>query len=139
MTPVIRGIRLVLVALVFALPACRAAPGEPGERTVHITIHFSRFFPDNVVVHPGEAVTFVVRNTDPIDHEFILGDRHVQRFYEKGTETFHTPKPGVMTVPADTTRVTTYLFPFQSGQLLFGCHVPGHYAYGMRGLVTISD
>jgi uncharacterized cupredoxin-like copper-binding protein len=33
--------------------------------------------------------------------------------------------------------VTTVTFPSQ-GSLLFGCHLPGHYAYGMRGVITIT-
>jgi uncharacterized cupredoxin-like copper-binding protein len=136
-----RSLRLALVgiALLVALPACRSASAEPGGgRTVHITIHFSRFHPDQVVVSPGETVTFVVENTDPIDHEFILGDGYVQRIHENGTEPSHAPKPGEMSVPAGTTRTTTYTFPNSDGHLIFACHLPGHYAYGMHGLVTIA-
>jgi len=105
---------------------------------VHITIHFSRFHPDRVVVAPGETVTFVVRNTDPIDHEFIVGDAYVQQIHEDGTEPSHPPKPGEMSVPAGTTQTTTYTFPTSDGHLIFACHLPGHYAYGMRGLITIA-
>jgi uncharacterized cupredoxin-like copper-binding protein len=126
------------IALLLALPACRAASAEPGGRTVHITIHFSRFHPDRVIVSPGETVTFSVRNTDPIDHEFILGDGYVQQIHENGTEPSHAPRPGEMSVPAGTTQVTMYTFPNGDGHLIFGCHVPGHYAYGMHGLVTIE-
>jgi uncharacterized cupredoxin-like copper-binding protein len=32
--------------------------------------------------------------------------------------------------------VTTWTFE-DPGDLIFGCHVPGHYAYGMRGTVTV--
>jgi uncharacterized cupredoxin-like copper-binding protein len=130
---------VVGVCLLAAMPACRAASAGPGgARTVYITIHFSRFHPDRVLVAPGETVTFVVRNTDPIDHEFILGDASVQRIHENGTEPSHAPKPGEMTVPAGTTQTTTYTFPESHGQLIFACHLPGHYAYGMHGLVTIQ-
>jgi uncharacterized cupredoxin-like copper-binding protein len=34
--------------------------------------------------------------------------------------------------------VTAYAFREEPGSLIFGCHLPGHYAYGMRGLVTIG-
>jgi uncharacterized cupredoxin-like copper-binding protein len=134
-----RGARLLIAAALLAVPTCRAATASPGGmRTVDITIHFSHFWPDHVVVSPGETVRFVVRNTDPIDHEFILGDEHVQQIHENGTELRHPPKPGEMTVPAGTTQTTTYVFPMSSPQLIFGCHTPGHYAYGMHGLVTIA-
>jgi uncharacterized cupredoxin-like copper-binding protein len=136
-----RRFRLALVGVALvgaAIPAYRIASAGPGERTVHVTIHFSRFAPSNVVAAPGETIRFVVQNTDPIDHEFIVGDRQVQRIHERGTEPLHPPKPGEMSVPAGTTQVTTYTFPSEPGSLIFGCHLPGHYAYGMRGTVTIA-
>jgi uncharacterized cupredoxin-like copper-binding protein len=135
-----RNPMLAVALILMALPACRQAEAKPeGDgRTVDVTIHFSHFEPDRVVVRPGETVTFVVRNTDPIDHEFILGDEQVQQIHEEGTEPIHAPKSGEMTVPAGTNQVTTYTFPARDGQLIFGCHLPGHYAYGMRGLVSIA-
>jgi uncharacterized cupredoxin-like copper-binding protein len=42
-----------------------------------------------------------------------------------------------MSVPAGTTRTTTYTLT-NPGTLIFGCHLPGHYAFGMRGLVTVA-
>jgi uncharacterized cupredoxin-like copper-binding protein len=135
------GPALVLVSVALlgaAIPAYRMASAGPGERTVHITIHFSRFTPTSVAVARGETVRFVVENTDPIDHEFIVGDRAVQSIHERGTEPLHPPKPGEMSVPAGTTQITTYAFPPDGGSLLFGCHLPGHYAFGMRGSITIG-
>jgi uncharacterized cupredoxin-like copper-binding protein len=133
-----RAALIGLAIIAVAIPAYRIASAEPGERTVHITIHFSRFTPESVVAAPGETIRFVVENTDPIDHEFLVGDRVVQRIHEKGTEPSHPPKPGEMSVPARTIQVTTYTFPSEPGQTLFGCHLPGHYAYGMRGVITIT-
>ena len=135
-----RNARLALVgiALMVAMPACRTASAGSGERTVHVTIHFSRFSPEHVVASRGEIIRFVVQNTDPIDHEFIVGNRQVQRIHEKGIEPFHEPRPGEMSVPAGTTQVTTYTFPPEPGSLIFGCHLPGHYAYGMQGAITIA-
>jgi uncharacterized cupredoxin-like copper-binding protein len=106
-------------------------------RTVEVTMHFSRFEPSALSATPGETVRFVIRNTDPIDHEFILGDRRVQRVHELGTEAVHPPRPGEVSVPAGATVETTYTFG-DAGALTFGCHVPGHYAYGMRGKVRIA-
>jgi uncharacterized cupredoxin-like copper-binding protein len=112
------------------------ARADEGVRTVDITIHFSRFSVASIPVATGETVRFVVHNEDPIDHEFILGDRTVQIAHEHGTQAYHAPSPGVMTVPAGQTRVTTYTFR-AAGPLIIGCHLPGHYAYGMRAPVTV--
>ncbi|MGZ8614590.1 MAG: plastocyanin/azurin family copper-binding protein [Actinomycetota bacterium] len=115
-----------------------ATPG-PGEvREVRIVIHHSRFNPGDVKVAPGATVRFVLENNDPIDHEFIVGDARVQLVHERGTEAHHPPKPGEITVPADATRSTTVTFPRSPRTTLFGCHLPGHYAYGMAGTIEIG-
>jgi uncharacterized cupredoxin-like copper-binding protein len=115
-----------------------AATARPTDGTVRITIHFSRFDPDAIEVEPGQTVRFVIRNTDPIDHEFILGTEHVQLVHERGTEAHHPPRPGEVSIPPGETVVTTYTFPDAGAPLIFGCHLPGHYAYGMHGTVTID-
>jgi uncharacterized cupredoxin-like copper-binding protein len=128
------------VALVAVWPAgSRAGGGEA--RTVVVTMHHSRFEPSVVRVEPGERVRFVLRNTDPIDHEFILGDESVQRRHEEGRERqHHGDVPGERSVPAGQEAATTYRFPAtRDGRALeFACHLPGHYAYGMHGLARVS-
>ncbi len=139
-----RRVRLTLAAGAFTLAALLLVAGLAGGRTptaqdvrtVHVTIHFSRFLPAQLRVAPGETVRFVIENTDPIDHEFILGDRVVQLFHERGTDALHDG-PGQVSVPAGTTVTTTYTFG-DPGRLAFGCHLPGHFAFGMRGTVTVG-
>ena len=141
-----RRVRFGLTAAAFGLSAVllagnlaagRTPAPPPGIRTVPITIHFSRFDPGSIAGAPGETVRFVIRNEDPIDHEFILGDDLVQRIHERGTEAVHPPKPGEVSVPPGTTVETTYTFE-EPGALTFACHLPGHFAYGMRGTVTVA-
>jgi uncharacterized cupredoxin-like copper-binding protein len=129
---------VLLTLVVGAAAATRGAAARATDGTVRITIHYSQFDPVDLVVEPGETVRFVIENTDPIDHEFILGDAEVQHVHEKGTEAHHAPRPGEVSVPAGETVVTAYTFPKTSGSLIFGCHLPGHYDFGMRGIVTIG-
>ena len=143
-----RRVRLALAAGVLGLAAVLLAAGlaagrkpaqiSPDGRTLAITIHFSRFDPGSIVAAPGETVRFVIHNTDPIDHEFILGDDRVQQIHELGTEAVHPPKPGEVSVPAGATVETMYTFG-GPGALTFACHLPGHFAYGMRGTVTVRQ
>jgi uncharacterized cupredoxin-like copper-binding protein len=90
-----------------------------------------------VHVRPGETVRFVLRNTDPIPHELIVGDQSVQDVHEAGTEAHHGDRPGEVSVAPGRTAVTTYRFE-TAGRLLFGCHLPGHWAYGMRGTIQVA-
>ena len=141
-----RTLRLLLVVALCGaatLVVVRAAGSRAGggERTVVVTMRHSRFEPAVVRVEPGERVRFALRNTDPIDHEFILGDDGVQRRHEQGREREHHGEvPGERSVAAGQEAVTTYAFPasLDGRALEFACHLPGHYAYGMRGKVTVQ-
>jgi uncharacterized cupredoxin-like copper-binding protein len=108
----------------------------PGEVSVTLTIHHSRFSADELKVRPGTTVRFVVDNQDPINHELIVGDQNVQLRHELGTEPAHPPRPGEVSVPPLTVATTT--FTFRGGPTItYACHLPGHFAYGMHGLVTV--
>lgn len=132
---------VALVLLVGAAAASRGAAARANDGTIRLTIHFSKFDPADLVVEPGETVRFVIVNTDPIDHEFILGDPAVQRRHEQGRERqHHGDVPGERSVAAGQEAATTYAFPFTlDGQALeFACHLPGHYAYGMHGTARVG-
>jgi uncharacterized cupredoxin-like copper-binding protein len=130
------GRRLVALSLVALAAACAPASATPSVRTVRVAIHYSAFSLASIDVDPGETVRFVVSNADPIDHEFIIGDEAVQIAHERGTEAVHPPRPGEITVPAGEMIETTYTFGARD--LIFGCHLPGHYAYGMAGAISVG-
>ena len=134
-----RRMAAIALAAGVALTGCAGAGAadEPAERTVEITVRHSRFSLDELRVRPGETVRFVLRNTDPIPHELIVGDQSVQDVHEAGSEAHHGDRPGEVSVAAGETAVTTYRFG-PAGRLLFGCHLPGHWAYGMQGTITVA-
>ena len=135
----IRRFILVLAIASIALSACAEEEKPKGDgQEVRVTIRDSRFVPDNFEFEAGTTVTFVVENTDPIDHEFLIGDEDVQRAHEEGTEPHHGAKPGEISIPIGETRSTTYTFD-EPGRLLIGCHLPTHYDYGMKGDITITE
>jgi uncharacterized cupredoxin-like copper-binding protein len=127
------------LTLAGGLTLLHTAAGQ-ATQTVVVTMHHSRFQPEVVRVAPGATVRFLLRNTDPIDHEFILGDEEVQRRHEQGREREHHGEvPGEVSVAAGAEAATTYTFPRGGpASLQFACHLPGHYAYGMRGVTLVS-
>jgi uncharacterized cupredoxin-like copper-binding protein len=127
-------LRAALLALL-ATGACNGATGRSG--TVEVTIRHSRFVPSHYEFGVGTTVTFVVENTDPIDHEFIVGDEQVQQVHEEGTEAHHGARPGEISIAAGETRSTTYTFD-EPGRLLIGCHLPTHYDFGMKGTIDVT-
>jgi len=131
------GASLTALAVLFTAVAVVLAATRPQPQTsVEIVIHYSHFQPSAVTVPAGVPVTFTIRNDDPIDHEWIVGDADVQQRHRVGTEVVHNSLPTEQMIPAGQTVVTTITFP-APGALQYICHLPGHEAYGMVGLVTI--
>jgi uncharacterized cupredoxin-like copper-binding protein len=115
-----------------------SAPLGPGLVTVDVGIHYSRFSFSTLQVRTGTLVRFLVHNNDPIHHEFIVGDASVHLRHERGTEATHPPVPGEVSVAPDDTGETFYRFD-RPGRYLFACHLPGHFAYGMKGWVVVES
>jgi len=129
------------LGLAFAAAAAIAAGALGRSRdpvVVPITIHFSHFEPAIVRVPAGVPITFVLTNTDPIDHEWIVGDAATHERHRTGTEPVHDARPTEISIPARSERRTTVTFAAGTGSELFICHLPGHEAYGMVGTVIVA-
>ena len=87
-------------------------PLGPGLVTVEVTTHYSQYSDvlDDLEVHEGTLVRFVVTNDDPIHHELIVGDDAVHAAHETGHEAAHPPVPGEVSVDPGETGLTTYRF-----------------------------
>ena len=85
----------------------------------------------------GVPVRIVLKNEDPIDHEWIVGDAALHERHRTGTEPVHDSRPTEVTIPAGATRETTVTFD-TPGTYLYICHLPGHEAYGMVGTVVVT-
>jgi uncharacterized cupredoxin-like copper-binding protein len=111
-------------------------PLGPGVATVELDMRYSKFSQTEIRVYAGTLVRFEVTNSDPINHEFIVGASGVHASHESGHDKFHPPVPGEVSVKPDQTGLTTYRFD-QPGTVLFACHLPGHFGYGMQGTVIV--
>lgn len=120
-----------------ALLAGIAGCGGASPMRVVITIHYSHYDPDAITVPHGVPVTFVLVNTDPIGHEWIVGDAALHQRHRTGTEPVHNARPTEISIPGMTTKETTVVFA-EPGTLQYICHLPGHEAYGMVGTLTIT-
>lgn len=148
MKRIVRGVVALFVAGATALGGyainsttdARAAANPalgPGLVTVDVGIHYSAFSISTVHVHKGTLVRFLIRNDDPIHHEFIVGDPSVHFRHSQGREATHPPVPGEVSITPNDVGETFYRFD-RIGRVLFACHLPGHYAYGMRGYVVVE-
>jgi uncharacterized cupredoxin-like copper-binding protein len=101
-----------------------------------IRIHFSKFSPTEVVATAGVPITITLINTDPIDHEWLVGDAAFHERHRTGTEPGHGHRPTEVSLPAGATATTTVTFA-SPGDYLFICHLPNHEAYGMVGVLRV--
>jgi uncharacterized cupredoxin-like copper-binding protein len=116
--------------------AWTAGPGSAGGARAEITAHYSSFGPAVVTATAGEPITVVLRNDDPIDHEWLVGDEAFHERHRTGTEAHHGSRPTEVSIPAGATMTTTVTFRLP-GEYRFICHLPGHEAYGMVGVLHV--
>jgi uncharacterized cupredoxin-like copper-binding protein len=128
---------LLLVPVIVGV-GVSAASGPSGAYsvTVAIDIHYSHYSPDLLSVPAGVPVRFVIRNLDPIDHEWIVGDAAVHAIHRTGTEMHHGARPTEVSIAAGQTVETIVTFA-ATGQRQSICHLPGHEQYGMVGTLDI--
>jgi uncharacterized cupredoxin-like copper-binding protein len=117
------------------------APGDPAAaaQTIEVTAADPyRFEPEALAVGAGETVTFVVTNDGDQEHEFVLGDRAYQESHGAAMAAGEMHHEGnAVTVAPGATEELTWKFA-GDGEVLYGCHVEGHYQAGMVGVVRVG-
>jgi uncharacterized cupredoxin-like copper-binding protein len=131
---------LVGAALIGACAGPAATPTPASATRIEVTLTDAmRIEPDPITVPAGVAVTYVVTNTGQIDHEFMLGDEaaqadHEMEMLEPGAMA-HDHSYVILVKPGETREL---VFTFGApGQMLAGCHIPGHYPAGMKSTVAV--
>lgn len=154
-----RALALVLASAV-TLAACGGDDGsEPvggsadTPRTIEITMTDMAFTPSELDVTVGETVNFVFRNDGAVRHEAVFGTLAEQEVHhtemaemggahdgmEGGTmphDEEMTELHSVVVEPGDTIELT-HIFD-TAGQLMVGCHEPGHWEAGMKMDIDVA-
>ena len=109
-------------------------------RSIAVDMKDFSFSPARLSVKRGETVTFRFRNVGAQLHEAVIGDEAAQATEEqamaRGGGMGHMGANAVEVKPGATAELT-YTFD-KVGEVLIGCHEPGHYAAGMRATVAIG-
>ncbi|HYI46448.1 MAG TPA: plastocyanin/azurin family copper-binding protein [Actinomycetota bacterium] len=119
----------------------QAADSTDADRTITVTtLDTMAFRPAVIEAESGETILFRVRNTGRLPHEFMIGDEAEQEAHEEemadSDMTAHSHSFSVLIEPGDTGELA-WSFP-ESGNLMYGCHVPGHYDSGMKGAIEVG-
>lgn len=144
------GNNLALLAaalLAIVLTAC-GGDSEPAGDARRITIDMTdnAYAPDTVEVAAGERVTFAFTNDGDAVHEAYIGtaedqEAHADDMAGDGDNGSHDmggidDGAALEVEPGDTGELT-HTFE-ESGELVIGCHQPGHYEAGMRLDVEVA-
>lgn len=118
-------------------------PGDPADADREIRIEALdtlEFDPALVEVDEGEVVTFVVTNAGSNIHEFTLGDEDFQMAHEEemSMDGMGEDTPYSVALDPGETKELTWVFS-ESGEVMYGCHQPGHYEGGMVGTITMMN
>lgn len=122
-------------------------PASQGEanRVVKIeALDTLTFNPATITVAEGETITFAVTNSGALAHDFTLGDAALQVEHEAEMASMSADmmmemadEPNAFSLPPGASKELTWRFD-AAATIIFGCHVPGHYAAGMRGVVEVG-
>lgn len=117
-------------------PSAPAVDPAAGEIAVVMT-DAMRFEPGTITVAAGRAITFRVENAGLIPHEFFVGDAEEQEHHaaEMAEGGMHG-HAGALRLEAGETGRVTMTFE-KTGELLVGCHEPGHFDAGMVATLQV--
>jgi uncharacterized cupredoxin-like copper-binding protein len=130
-----------------ALVGCSANLGGSGTdqnpTIIHMSIEGYHFIPDDIVVHEGETVRFMITNQTDRAHELFIGtpaEQEADEARHQGASPMEQPNMshygyGIY-LPAYGAGEFEYHFTVANG-IMIGCHLPGHWAAGMRASITV--
>ena len=158
------SIAALAIALVLVLAGCgqsKSTSSAASGRTVDVNMTDNAFAPGNLQVTKGETVTFRFHNNGAAVHEAVIGDDAFQAEHHQqmtnATGPGSTMMGSTMTTmamghggmnPSASESDETVVQPGQmaemkhtfneSGNVLIGCHQPGHWEAGMKAIVKVQ-
>lgn len=139
---------VALLALAFvALTGCGengadSSKGSAG-RVVEVKMTDNAFDPNSLSVAAGETITFKFTNEGSLTHDAFIGDAEAQEEHGDsmasgdGMAGHNMDDGDALLLEPDDTGELTHTFD-ETGDVLIGCHQPGHYEAGMKSTVTVS-
>ena len=140
-----RLIAVLSVPALLLLGACGSGDDEPAlasageDRTVEIEMRDIAYAPSSVDVRAGEKVRFVFTNTGQVTHDAFIGDAAAQDEHEKDMRSGHDHGAASNAISLKPGKQGQLVHTFERpGQVIIGCHEPGHYTGGMKVTVNVA-
>lgn len=146
---ILTGVAVAGIVLTACGGSDAATEDTTASRTIAIEMLDNSFSPSAVTIQKGEKVSFVFTNNGSVQHAAYIGSEMEQASHEAemrdepdggsmagmdhgGSEVDY----GITVKPGETDEITTTFGG--TGKQIIGCHEPGHYAGGMRVIVTVK-
>jgi uncharacterized cupredoxin-like copper-binding protein len=131
---------------ILVLGACGSGDDAPAvapageDRTIEVEMRDIAFAPTTLDVRAGEKVRFLFKNTGQVTHDAFIGDQAAQDAHEREMREGHGDHgkgSNAITVAPGKTAQLVYTFE-RPGQIVLGCHQPGHYTGGMKAAINVA-
>ena len=116
--------------------------GDPRKARRSISVDMSdkmRFTPSEIIVKRGDNVSFDVKNSGKLMHEFVLGTmaelKEHAELMKKHPGMEHDEPYMAHVAPGKAERVVWQFT--RPGEFYYGCLLPGHFEAGMIGKITV--
>jgi uncharacterized cupredoxin-like copper-binding protein len=114
---------------------------EGVDMVVEVSMVDFGYEPAELDIPLGSTVQFVFVNDGAAPHEGLFGDLHIQ---EEQVATapadhqahHHGDQPHIYLDPGESATITVAFN--QPGEMIIGCHIPGHWEAGMRADITVT-
>ncbi|MFT5195249.1 MAG: putative cupredoxin-like copper-binding protein [Candidatus Promineifilaceae bacterium] len=97
-----------------------------------------KFDQDTLTAPAGAIVNLTFENVGTLDHNFLIAAQQDVELV-KISETDATPGTSTGVVSGGATHVYKFVAPFEPGDYVFACSIPGHAASGMAGTFTVTE
>lgn len=118
------------------------APGLEPVKTINVSMTDNmRYTPSDMSIEAGDVIRFVLSNDGQIQHEFVLGTQESLAEHAEMMMKFpgmEHEEPYMAHVAPGKTKEMIWKFS-KSGTYEFGCLLPGHFAAGMKGSITVDN
>ena len=145
MIAVPRLVAILSLPALLLLRACGSSDGETSlasagdDRTVEIAMRDIAVSPDRVDVRAGEKIRFVFTNEGSLTHDAFIGDAAAQDEHEKDMRSGHDHGAASNAISLKPGKQGQLVHTFgRPGQVIIGCHEPGHYTGGMKVTVNVA-
>ncbi len=121
-------------------PATSASTGDAGSMIVEVSMTDMAYEPSSFAFDVGQTVTFRFRNDGQVAHEAYIDDEAGQDAHGTsmtGMEGHDMGEEGLVVVQPGEVGELTHTFE-EEGELVLGCHQPGHYEADMKAAITVG-